>query len=126
MAKIRRGGFPGGAGGGFGGANLNQLMKQAQKMQEEMAKAQEEIQELEVETTAGGGMIRIKVNGQHQITDLEIAPEAVDPDDVEMLQDMVAAAVNEAMAKLDEACAKRMDSVTGGMPSMPGMGGFGF
>lgn len=122
MAKGKRGGFPGGGfGGGFGGANINQLMKQAQKMQEEMAKAQEEIAELEIEGSAGGGMVTAKVNGEHRVTDLVIKPDVVDPDDIDMLQDLIAAAVNDAMSKLDEASSSRMNSVTGGMPGMPGM-----
>jgi DNA-binding YbaB/EbfC family protein len=104
----------------MGGANINQLMKQAQKMQEEMQKAQEEIGTMEVESTAGGGMIRVKVNGDHQITEIEIQPDAVDPDDIEMLQDLIMAGINEAMRKVDEESSKRMNSVTGGM-SMPGM-----
>lgn len=119
MAKGKRGGFPGGGfGGGFGGANINQLMKQAQKMQEEMAKAQEEIAELEIEGSAGGGMVTAKVNGEHRVTDLVIKPDVVDPDDIDMLQDLIAAAVNDAMSKLDEASSSRMNSVTGGMPGM--------
>lgn len=114
MAKGRRGGFPGGM-PKAGGGNINQLMKQAQKMQEEMQKAQEEIGQLEVEATAGGGAVRVKVNGEHQITELVIDPDAVDEDDVEMLQDMIIAGVNEAMRKLDEESSKRMGQVTGGM-----------
>ncbi|MGI6077328.1 MAG: YbaB/EbfC family nucleoid-associated protein [Fastidiosipilaceae bacterium] len=122
MAKGRRGGFPGGNRFGGGGGNLNQLMKQAQKMQEEMAKAQEEIANLEVEGSSGGGMVQVKINGDHRIIELNIEPEAVDPDDVDMLEDMVIAAINDAMNKLDKASEERMGSVTGGLPGMPGMG----
>ncbi|HHX36406.1 MAG TPA: YbaB/EbfC family nucleoid-associated protein [Clostridiaceae bacterium] len=118
MAKGRRGGFPGG-GGRFGGGNLNQLMKQAQKMQEEMAKAQEEIANLEVEGSSGGGMVQVKINGDHRILELNIEPEAVDPEDVEMLEDMIVAAMNDAMDKLNKESSDRMGSVTGGLPGMP-------
>ncbi len=120
MAK-RRGGFPG---GNLGGANINKLMKQAQKMQEDMAKAQEEIAELEAEGTAGGGMVKVKVNGNHLLTDLVIAADVVDPEDIEMLQDLVIAATNDAMKKLDAASAEKMNTVTGGMGGMGGPGGF--
>ncbi|MGI6546569.1 MAG: YbaB/EbfC family nucleoid-associated protein [Fastidiosipilaceae bacterium] len=119
MAKGRRGGFQG---GGKGGPNMNQLLKQAQKMQEEMQKAQEAIDTMEVESTAGGGMVRIKVNGEHQVTEIEIKPEAVDPDDIEMLQDLIMAGVNDAMRKMDEESAKHMGSVTGGMGGLGGPG----
>lgn len=115
MAK-RKGGMPrGGFGGGFGGANMNQLMKQAQQMQKDMAKAQEEVQALEIEHTAGGGMITVKVNGNHQVVDLKIEPDAVDPEDVDMLQDMIMAAINGAMEKLDEASEARMSQASGGL-----------
>lgn len=117
MAK-RRGGFPGG--GNLGGANLNKLMKQAQKMQEEMAKAQEEIAEMKAEGTAGGGMVKVTVDGDHLITDLVIAPEVVDPDDIEMLQDLIISATNDAMKKLSAASAERMNTVTGGMGGLGG------
>ncbi len=81
----------------FGGGNMQQLMKQAQKMQEQLTKAQEDLDAREYEAAAGGGMVTCKVNGKREIVSLTIKPEAVDPDDVEMLQDLVMAAVNEAL-----------------------------
>lgn len=118
MARGRRGGFPGG-----GGANMNQLMKQAQKMQQELAKAQEEVETFTGEAEVGGGMIRVVVNANHQIQEMEIKPEVVDPEDVEMLQDLITAAINEAMNNLDEKTEQHMAKFTGGMG---GLGGFGF
>ena len=109
MAK--RGGFPGG--GGMG--NMGAMMKQAQKMQAELAKAQDEIKDMEYEATAGGGMITAAVNGKHELLRLTIDPEAVDPEDVEMLQDMVIAAVNEATRKAQADSAATMGKLTGGL-----------
>ncbi len=83
--------------GGFGGPNMQQLMRQAQKMQEQMEKAQEELDAKEYEASAGGGMVSCKINGKRELLSLAIKPEAVDPEDVDMLQDMVIAAVNEAL-----------------------------
>ena len=83
--------------GGFGGPNMQQLMRQAQKMQEQMTKAQEELDAKEYEATSGGGMVTCRVNGKREVLSLTIKPEEVDPDDVEMLQDMILAAVNEAL-----------------------------
>ena len=83
--------------GGFGGPNMQQLMRQAQKMQEQMQKAQDELDEKVYEASAGGGMVTCKVSGKRELLELNIKPEAVDPDDVEMLQDLVMAAVNEAL-----------------------------
>ena len=83
--------------GGFGGPNMQQLMRQAQKMQEQMEKAQEELDAKEYEASAGGGMVSCKINGKRELLSLSIKPEAVDPEDVDMLQDMVIAAVNEAL-----------------------------
>ena len=91
---MARGGFP----GGFPGmGNMNQLMKQAKKMQEQMAKLQEELEQKTVEASAGGGVVTVVANGKKEVTEIRIAPEAVDPDDVEMLQDLIMAAVNEAL-----------------------------
>lgn len=104
-----RGGFPGGLGGG----NMNQLMKQAQKMQQDMLKAQEEIAAMEIEYSAGGGMVTAKINGQHELLALTIEPDAVDPEDVEMLQDMIVAAVNGANEKLAEASEAKMGRFAG-------------
>ena len=100
MAK--RGGFPGGM-GGFGGMNINQLMKEAKKMQADMEKSQEELQVKEFEATAGGGAITVKVLGTKQIREIKINKDVVDPDDVEMLEDLVMTCVNEALRKVDEA-----------------------
>ena len=98
----KRGGFPGGM-GGFGGMNINQLMKEAKKMQADMEKSQEEIQAKEFDASAGGGAIQVTVNGSKQITKMVIKPDVVDPDDVEMLQDLVITCVNEALRKVDAA-----------------------
>ena len=98
----RRGGFPG-MGGGFGGMNINQLMKEAKKMQADMEKSQEELQIREFESTAGGGAVTVKVAGTKQIKELKIDKDVVDPDDVEMLQDLIMTCVNDAMRKVDAA-----------------------
>ena len=100
MAK--RGGFPGGM-GGFGGMNMNQLMKQAKKMQEDMEKTQEELQEKTFEATAGGNAVAVKVDGAKVIKEITIQKDVVDPDDVEMLQDLILTCVNEALRKVDDA-----------------------
>ena len=102
--------------GGFGGgANMQQLMRQAQKLQEQMTKAQEELDEREYSAQAGGGMISVTVTGKRELKSLEIKPECVDPDDVEMLQDMIMAAVNEAMRTADTEAANNMSRLTGGL-----------
>ena len=111
---MAKGGFPGGMGGG----NMQQLMRQAQKMQENMTKAQEELDAKEYEATSGGGMVTCKVSGKRELLSLSIKPEAVDPDDVEMLEDMVMAAVNEALRMGEENREKVMGALT---PA--GMGG---
>lgn len=98
----KRGGFPGGM-GGFGGMNMNNLMKQAKKMQEEMQKSQEELSSKEFDSTAGGGAISVKVTGEKVIKEIKIKPDVVDPDDVEMLEDLILACVNEALRKVDSA-----------------------
>ena len=100
MAK--RGGFPGGM-GGFGGMNMNNIMKQAKKMQEEMQKSQEELSNKEFDSTAGGGAISVKVTGEKIIKEIKIKPDVVDPDDVEMLEDLILTCVNEALRKVDSA-----------------------
>ena len=100
MAK--RGGFPGGL-GGFGGMNMNNIMKQAKKMQEEMQKSQEELSSKEFDSTAGGGAISVKVTGEKVLKEIKIKPEVVDPDDVEMLEDLILTCVNEALRKVDSA-----------------------
>ena len=112
---MARGGFP----GGFGGGNMNNLMKQAKKMQEQMVKMQEELEEKTVEASVGGGVVSVVANGKKEIIEITIKPEAVDPDDVEMLQDLIMAAVNEATRKADEMAQAEMGQLTGGM-GMPG------
>ena len=97
-----------------GGMNMN-MLKQAQKMQQDMLKMQQELQEKEYSTKAGGGVVSATVNGKHELKVLTIDPEAVDPDDVEMLQDMIVAAVNEAMRAADADAAGSMQKITGGM-----------
>lgn len=108
----RKGGF-----GGFpmGGGNMQSMMQQAQRMQQQITKIQEEAGEKEVEATAGGGMVKVIANGKKQIVSIEINPEAVDPDDVEMLQDIVTAAVNEALNNAEEMMQREMSKVTGGL-----------
>ncbi len=105
--------------GGFrgmpGGMNQAAMMKQAQKMQQEMMRMQEELENKTYSATSGGGMVTATVNGKHQVVDIQIKPEAVDPDDVEMLQDMVIAAVNEAMRTADTEAANNMSRLTGGL-----------
>ena len=105
--------------GGFrgmpGGMNQAAMMKQAQKMQQDMLRMQEEMENKTYSATTGGGMVTATVSGKHQVVGLEIKPEAVDPDDVEMLQDMVIAAVNEAMRTADNDAAENMSRLTGGL-----------
>ena len=98
-----------------GGMNQAAMMKQAQKMQQEMIRMQQEQEAKTFTAAAGGGMVKATVNGKHQLVGLEINPEAVDPDDVEMLQDMILAAVNEAMRTADTEAANNMSRLTGGM-----------
>lgn len=100
--------------------NMNQMMKQVKKMQEQMLKAQEELETKAVEGTAGGGVISVTVNGHKKLLSITIKPEAVDPDDVEMLQDLVLTAVNDALTKADELANKDMGKFTGGM-KIPGL-----
>lgn len=110
MAKFR-GGMPG---------NMNNMIKQAQRMQEQMLKIQQETEEKEITTSSGGGAVSVTVSGKKQITKISISPEAVDPEDVETLEDMIMAAVNEAMRQADEMMTAEMGKVTGGM-SIPGL-----
>lgn len=104
----------------MGGGNMQQLARQAQKLQQQMTKMQEELEAREYEASAGGGMVTVKVNGKKELLGLEIKPEAVDPDDVEMLQDMVMAAVNEGLRIASETMEKEMGKLTGGM-NIPGL-----
>ena len=105
--------------------NMNQMMKQVQQMQAEMMKAQESLKDEVVEASAGGGMVTVKVTGELEIKELTIDPEAVDPEDVEMLQDMVLAATNEALRSAQELAANKMQQATGGMGGPGGLGGLG-
>ena len=104
----------------MGGGNMQQLARQAQKLQQKMTEMQEELEAREYEASAGGGMVTVKVTGKKELVSLEIKPEAVDPDDVEMLQDMVMAAVNEALRTASETMEREMNKITGGL-SMPGL-----
>ena len=113
MAK--RGGFPGGM-GGFGGMNINQLMKEAKKMQADMEKSKEELVSRDFEATAGGGAISVKVSGDKQIKEIKLQKDIVDPDDVEMLQDLIITCVNEALRKVDSAQAQQF-----GKYNIPGL-----
>lgn len=108
-----------------GGApsNMNQILKQAQQMQEQMATAQEELAARSYSVSVGGGAVELSMDGKHQVTSLKISPEVVDPEDVEMLSDLITGAVNECIRKVDEDNEKTMASISGGMnmPGMPGM-----
>ena len=108
MAK--RGGFPGGMPG-----NMNNLMKQAQKMQKQMEENQKALEEKEFTATAGGGAVEVTVSGKREIVKVKLSEEAVDPDDVEMLQDLIVAAVNEAMRKATDDASSQMSRLTGGL-----------
>ena len=103
--------------------NMNKMLKQVQEMQAEIARAQEEAEKQEVEASAGGGMVTVRVNGALQVLEIKIDPDAVDPDDVEMLQDMVQAATNEALRSAQEMVSSKMSQVTGGLESA--LGGMG-
>jgi hypothetical protein len=100
--------------------NMQKMMKQAQKMQAKMAKMQEELEEKTLEATAGGGAVKVVVNGKQEVVDLQIDHEEVDPEDVEMLEDLVLAAVNQGMREIQEMVNEEMGKVTGGM-NLPGM-----
>ena len=115
MAK--RGGFPG---MGMPG-NMNNLMKQAQKMQRQMEEAQKELEEKEVTAAAGGGAVEVTVSGKHEITKVKLSPEVVDPDDSEMLEDLIMAETNEADSQSDEFSQSSMAKITGGMGGLGGM-----
>jgi len=111
----KKGGFPGGM-GGFGGMNINKLMKEAKKMQADIEKSQEELESKEFEASSGGGAITVKVTGAKQIKEINIKKEIVDPEDVEMLQDLIITCVNEALRKVDSAQASQM-----GKYNIPGL-----
>ena len=115
MAK--RGGFPGGMPG-----NMNNLMKQAQRMQRQMEEKTKELEEKQYTATAGGGAVSVTVSGKKEVVAVKISPEAVDPDDVEMLQDLIVAAVNEAMGMADQASSETLGKMTGGLGLGGGLG----
>lgn len=104
----------------FGGNNMSNLMKQAQKMQQDIQQAQEELEAKTFDATVGGGMVSVVANGKREILEVNIKPEAMDPDDVEMLQDMMVAAINEVLRKIDDTTQSIMGKYTGGM-GLPGM-----
>jgi nucleoid-associated protein EbfC len=108
-----------------GQPNMNAMLKQVQKMQADMVKAQEELKHEVVEASAGGGMVMVKISGDLELKQLAIDPEAVDPEDVELLQDMVQAAVNEAIRAAQELAASKMNAATGGLGGPGGLGGLG-
>ena len=110
----KRGGFPGM--GGFGGMNINQLMKEAKKMQADMEKSQEELANKEFDSTAGGGAVKVKVSGKKEIKELKIKPEVLDPEDVEMLEDLITTCVNNALKQVDDAQAASL-----GKYNIPGL-----
>ena len=116
--KVR---LPQGMGGGPN--NMQAMIKQAQKMQEDMAAMQEELKTREYEVSAGGGVVNVKINGEKEILSVKISPEVVDPDDVETLEDLIVAGVNEAIKKVEADAAAEMSKLTGGMniPGMPGL-----
>ena len=114
MAK--RGGYPGGM--GMPG-NMNNLMKQAQRMQRQMEESQKALEEATFTAKAGGGAVEVTVTGKKEVTALKLAPEAVDPDDVEMLEDLIMAAINEAMKQAEAASDAMMSKMTGGMGGFP-------
>jgi nucleoid-associated protein EbfC len=105
--------------------NLNEMMKQVQQMQADMAKAQQELESEVVEASAGGGMVTVKVTGALEVKEIRIDPEAIDPEDADMLQDLVLAAVNEALRSAQELAASRLGAATGGLGGPGGLGGLG-
>ena len=113
MAK--RGGYPGMG----GGMNMNNMMKQVQKMQKQMEEQQKALEESEYTATAGGGAVEVTVTGKKVLTKVKLDPDAVDPDDVEMLEDLIMVAVNDAMKQVDEANSSSMARMTGGMGGFP-------
>ena len=117
MEMAKRGGYPGGAMPG----NMSNLMKQAQRMQRQMEESQKELEEKEFTLTAGGGAVEVTITGKKEITKVKLSPEVVDPDDIEMLEDLIVAATNEAIRKVEELSQETMSKITGGLG-----GGFPF
>lgn len=114
---MAKGGFPRGMGGG---ANMNQMIKQAQKMQEQMLKMQEEMENKTYEAAAGGGAVKVVVDGKREVQEVILSPDVVDPDDIEMLQDLIVAAVNEGLRKVEADSTAQLGSITGGL-NIPGL-----
>ncbi len=114
---MAKGGFPRGMGGG---ANMNQMLKQAQKMQEQMVKMQEELETKTYEASSGGGAVTVKINGKKELLEINLTEAVVDPDDIEMLQDLIIAAVNEGMRKASETSENELGKLTGGL-NIPGL-----
>jgi DNA-binding YbaB/EbfC family protein len=108
-----------------GQPNMSAMLKQVQKMQADMAKAQEELKNEVVEASAGGGMVTVKISGDLEVREVRIDPEAVDPDDADLLQDMVLAATNEAIRSAQELAARKMNDAAGGLAGPGGLGGLG-
>ena len=114
---MAKGGFPRGMGGG---ANMNQMLKQAKKMQEQMVKMQEEMEEKVYDAAAGGGAVTVKISGKRELLEIKIKPDVVEADDIEMLEDLILAAVNEGLRKADASSADEMSKLTGGL-NIPGL-----
>ena len=114
----RKGGFPGGM--GMPG-NMNNLMKQAQRMQRQMEENQKALEEKEFTATAGGGVVEVTVSGKREVTKVQLKDEVVDPDDIEMLEDLIMAAVNEALRKVEEETTAAMSRLTGGLGGLGGL-----
>ena len=112
--------MPKGFQGAPGGMNMQQMIKQAQKMQKQMEDMQADLASKTLEISSGGGAVKVTINGEKQLTALEISPDVIDPDDIEMLQDLVMSAVNEAVRQMDESANQQMSKITGGM-NMPGL-----
>lgn len=116
-AMAKRGGFPGGAMPG----NMNNLMKQAQRMQRQMEEKSKELEEKEWEASAGGGVVTVRVSGKKEILSVKLAEEVVDPDDIETLEDLIVAATNEALRKMEEENSQMMEQLTGGLSGLGGL-----
>ncbi len=114
---MAKGGFPRGMGGG---PNMNQMLKQAQKMQEQMLKMQEELENKTYEASAGGGAVSVKISGKKELMEINLSEAVVDPDDIEMLQDLIIAAVNEGLRKASESSENELGKLTGGL-NIPGL-----
>lgn len=100
---------------------MGNMMKQVQKMQKQMVETQEKINQMTIEATAGGGVVKVVITGKKEVKSLNLAPEVVDPDDIEMLQDLIVTAITEAMQKADKIAEEEMKKVTGGLPKIPGL-----